>query len=222
MGASPEEESHHAPKLAFNKPLEGQLEPRRKRERTRHLLHFTGGSGVGLRLGIVDRRSNEVLKHRLFGRIEQAFIDVDGKNAPLGGRLDLHQTTARGALDLDLVEIVLSTLELVLGVLRHFHDFIEIGHLGHVRLLSLSRIRARRRGTHPSPSGHWDRQALRSERAPRRFSPDRGAKAPRTRRKETLATLCRSTPSAPRRAVSASRRRAAASASEPVPAARNV
>ena len=67
----------------------------------------------------------------------------------LSGRADLHQPAAGGAFDLDLVEIVLRLLELGLRVLRHFHDLVEVGHFGHVRRLSLRRIRARHPGTRP-------------------------------------------------------------------------
>src|SRR5206468_10498352 len=112
----------------------------------------------------------------------------------LGRGADLDHAATRSAFDLDLVEIVLRLLQLQLRVLRHLHDRIEIGHFGHVRSLWLKRFRVRNPGTRPSPRGRWDRQARRSERAPRRFSPDRAATARRRHPIETPASSPRSRP----------------------------
>jgi hypothetical protein len=100
------------------------------------LLHFHRGGRVRLGPGIIDRRGDQVLDHRLLAWREQAFVQLDRENAPLGRRPDLYQPAAGRTLNFNLVEIVLRLLKLVLRILRHFHDFVEVGHFGHVRRLS--------------------------------------------------------------------------------------
>src|SRR4051794_1707927 len=149
ISASPSEDAHHGAKTAVFKRLEGELEPGRQWQAALHLLHLARGSGIGLGPGVVDRRRHEVLDHGLFRWLEQALVDVDAEDAALGRRADLDQSAARQAFDLDCVEAILRLLQLGLRVLRHLHDFVEIGEFGHVRRLSLDVFRARNRGTHP-------------------------------------------------------------------------
>src|SRR6476659_8220249 len=81
--------------------LERKLETWRQRKRAAHLLHLTAGRGVGLRLGPVEGGSDQVFQRFLLGRLKHALIAVDRQDPALGSRVNLDQSAAGRALDLD-------------------------------------------------------------------------------------------------------------------------